>query len=95
MRREFSVYILTSDSRELYVGVTGDLPKRISQHRTGVHPTGYTAKHETMRLVYCETTQDVRAAIRREKQIKGWTRRKKVQLIETLNPDCIDLAEGW
>ena len=95
MRRESYVYILASDTRELYVGVTGNLAKRISQHRTGLHPTGYTAKHKTKRLVYCETTGDVRAAIRREKQIKGWTRRRKVQLIETLNPEWNDLAGGW
>jgi putative endonuclease len=95
MPREFYVYILASHSRELYVGVTGDLVRRVSQHRTGFTPTGYTAKHETKRLVYCETTGDVQAAIRREKQIKGWTRRRKLELIETLNPDCNDLAEGW
>ena len=58
MAREYYVYILASDSRELYVGVTGDLARRVSQHRTGLHPTGYTAKHETKRLVYCETTND-------------------------------------
>ena len=95
MRREFYVYILASDSRELYVGVTGNLARRISQHRTGLHPSGYTAKHETKRLVYCETTEDVRAAIHREKQINGWTRRRKLELIGTLNPDWNDLAEGW
>jgi putative endonuclease len=95
MPREFYVYILASDSRELYVGVTGDLVKRVSQHRTSLHPTGYTAQHKTKRLVYCETTSDVQAAIHREKQIKGWTRRRKLKLIETLNPDWNDLAEGW
>jgi putative endonuclease len=95
MPREFYVYILASHSRELYVGVTGDLVKRVSQHRTGFKPSGYTARHETKRLVYCETTDDVQAAIHREKQIKGWTRRRKLELIETLNPDWNDLAEGW
>lgn len=95
MRREFYVYILASDSRELYVGVTGNLTRRVSQHRTGFKPTGYTAKHATKHLVYCETTDDVQAAIRREKQIKAWTRRRKLELIETLNPDWNDLAEGW
>jgi putative endonuclease len=95
MRREFHVYILASDTRQLYVGVTGDLAKRISQHRTGFHPAGYTTKHETKRLVYCETTADIRAAIHREKQIKGWTRSRKLELIGQLNPDWNDLAEGW
>ena len=95
MAREYYVYILASDSHELYVGVTGNLVKRVSQHRAGLKPTGYTAKHETKRLVYCETTGDVLAAIRREKQIKGWTRQRKLELIEALNRDWNDLAEGW
>jgi putative endonuclease len=95
MPRDFYVYILASESRELYVGVTGNLGKRVWQHRSGFEPTGYTAKHKTKRLVYCESTNDVRAAIRREKQIKGWARRRKLELIETLNPDWNDLAEGW
>jgi putative endonuclease len=95
MAREFYVYILASDSRELYVGITSNLTHRVSQHRTGFKPTGYTTRHETRRLVYCELTSDVRAAIRREKQIKGWTRRRKLELIETLNPHWSDLAEGW
>jgi putative endonuclease len=95
MPREFHVYILVSDSRELYIGVTGNLVRRISQHRTGVTPTGYTGEHRTTRLVYCEITHDVQAAIRREKQIKGWTRRRKLELIETFNPDWSDLAQGW
>lgn len=95
MPRQFYVYILASDSRELYVGVTGNLARRVMQHRTGFRPTGYTAGHNTTRLVYCEITDDVRAAIRREKQLKGWTRRRKLELIETLNPDWRDLAEGW
>ncbi len=95
MPREYYVYILASDSRKLYVGVTRDLTRRLSQHRTGFLPTGYTARHETKRLVYCEVTNDVLAAIRREKQIKGWTRRRKLELIEILNPGWNDLAEGW
>ena len=95
MPRAYYVYILASDSRELYVGVTGKLAQRISQHRTAVSSTGYTAGHQIRRLVYCEATHDVRAAIRREKQIKGWNRRRKLELIETLNPDWNDLAEGW
>ena len=95
MPREYHVYILASDSRELYVGVTGNLAQRIQQHRTGSSPTGYTAGHHTHRLVYCEATRDVRTAIRREKQLKRWTRLRKLALIETLNPDWNDLAEGW
>jgi putative endonuclease len=93
--RTYFVYVLASESRELYVGVTGSLEKRVLQHRTGLKPKGYSAEHRTTHLVYCESTDNVLAAIRREKQIKGWTRRKKLELIETLNPDWKDLAEGW
>ena len=95
MSRTYFVYILASISRELYVGVTSNLARRVSQHRTALNPGGYTAKHMTARLVYSETTEDVLAAIRREKQIKGWTRRKKLELIEAMNPDWKDFAEGW
>jgi putative endonuclease len=95
MPREYYVYILASESRELYVGVTGNLTRRVAEHRTSLDRDGYTAKHETKRLVYCEVTNDVQAAIRREKQIKGWTQWKKLELIETMNPDWSDLAEGW
>jgi putative endonuclease len=93
MRRTYYVYILASDSRELYVGVTNDLYKRVVQHRSGLNPNSYTTKHQTLRLVYCESTDDVRSAIRREKQIKGWTRRRKVELIKQANPTWCDLAE--
>jgi putative endonuclease len=70
-------YILASDSRELYVGITNDLYRRIAEHRSGFDPGSYTTKHQTVRLVYCESTDDVTAAIRREKQIKGWKEKKK------------------
>ncbi|MFL5403790.1 MAG: GIY-YIG nuclease family protein [Gemmatimonadales bacterium] len=89
------MYILASDSRELYVGVTGNLVKRVAQHRAHLKPDGYSAEHDTRHLVYCEPTEDAVAAIRREKQIKGWARQRKLELIETLNPDWKDLAEGW
>jgi putative endonuclease len=95
MPRTYFVYIMASESGELYVGVTGSLRRRVVQHRSHFKPHGYTAEHGTTRLVYCETTEDVLAAIRREKQIKGWTRRRKLELVETLNPDWKDLAEGW
>ena len=95
MGRTYFVYILASDSRKLYVGVTGNLERRVLQHRAALQPDGYTARHETTSLVYCETTGDVLAAIGREKQIKGWTRRKKLDLIDATNPDWKDFAEGW
>jgi putative endonuclease len=93
--RTYFVYILASDTRELYVGVTGNLTRRVNQHRTGASPVGYPVKHLTNHLVYCESTQDILAAIIREKQIKGWTRRKKLELIENVNPQWKDLAADW
>jgi putative endonuclease len=93
MARTYYVYILASDSRELYVGVTSDVYRWVSQHRTGRDPNSYTAKHRTFRLVYCESTHDALAAIKREKQIKSWSRRKRLELIERANPDWRDLAE--
>ena len=93
MGRTYYVYILASDSRELYVGVTNDALKRVVQHRSGLNPNSHTTKHQIFRLVYCESTNDVRAAIRREKQIQGWTRRRKIELIEHANPEWKDLAE--
>ena len=95
MARTYFVYILASNTRELYIGVTGNLARRISQHRAAIRPEGFTAKHATTRLVFCETTDNVLAAILREKQVKGWTRRRKLELIEAVNPGWKDLAEGW
>jgi putative endonuclease len=92
--RHYYVYIMASRSRRLYTGVTGDLERRICEHRLGVVP-GFTHKYRIHRLVYYESTSDVRAAISREKQIKGWLRAKKVALIESVNPTWQDLSEGW
>ena len=91
--RTFHVYIMASTSRRLYVGVTGNLTRRIDQHRR-LQIKGFTRKYQMVRLVYVEATSDVKSAIRREKQIKGWVRSKKVSLIEALNPDWLDLAGG-
>ncbi len=94
MPRIFYVYILASDSRELYVGVTNDVIRRVAQHRCGPTPNSYTTRHQVFRLINCESATDVVAAIRREKQIKGWTRRRKIELIEHAKPDWRDLAEN-
>jgi putative endonuclease len=88
--RTYSVYILASRSRSLYIGETNNLARRLYQHRSGqVHTT---AKYRVRRLVHVETTTDVQAAIRREKQLKGWLRFRKVALIESVNPAWDDLA---
>ena len=82
--RSYYVYILASRSRNLYVGVTGNLVRRLAEHRAG--SCQYTARYRINRLVYVETTDDVRAAIRREKELKAWSRAKRVALIESANP---------
>ena len=95
MRRAFYVYILASDSRELYVGVTNNLIRRIAEHRHGADPYRYVFQHDTTRLVHVEAAGEARDAIRREKQLKGWTRHRKVALIEKTNPEWEDLAAAW
>jgi putative endonuclease len=90
--RSFFVYIATNASRTLYTGVTNDLRRRMFQHREGTVP-GFTARYRIRRLVYFETTSDVRAAIAREKQIKGWLRKKKIALVESVNPGWDDLTK--
>jgi putative endonuclease len=92
MPRTFHVYIMASASRRLYVGMTGNILQRIQQHQA-MEVEGFTKRYRMVRLVHIEATEDVRAAIRREKQIKGWVREKKVRLIERLNPEWRDLAE--
>ena len=90
----YYVYIMSSKSGTLYAGVTYSVYVRALQHKRGEHP-GFTQKYGCNRLVYSEVLRDIRSAIRREKEIKGWTRKKKIALIESMNPKWKDLAEGW
>jgi len=90
----YYVYILTNKSRTLYTGVTNDLERRVYEHKQKLIP-GFTRKYNISRLVFFEVTPDVRAAISREKQIKGWTRTKKIALIESENPRWRDLSVDW
>jgi putative endonuclease len=92
--RQFFVYILSSRSRTLYIGVTNDIGRRVDEHRRGVG-SKFTSKYHVGRLVYVEVTPDVHSAIMREKQIKGWRREKKLALINAFNPAWEDLAAGW
>ncbi len=86
------VYILTNKPRGvLYTGVTNDLTRRVFEHKQKAVP-GFTSRYNLTRLVYCESTADVTAAIQREKQIKGWLRSKKIALIESMNPKWEDLS---
>lgn len=89
--RTFYVYILASRSRVLYVGVTNDLARRVNEHKQGSVP-GFTTRYRVTRLVYFEEFADIRDAIAREKEIKGWVRSRKVRLIGSRNPTWEDLS---
>jgi putative endonuclease len=92
--KSYYVYIMTNHSDTLYVGTTSDLCKRVWQHKQKL-VEGFTRRYNITRLVYFEETPDVTAAIAREKQIKGWRRRKKITLIESHNPGWQDLSQNW
>jgi putative endonuclease len=83
---------MTNKSRTLYTGITSNLQKRIYQHKQKNIP-GFTKRYNITKLVYYEEPNDVRSAIEREKQIKGWLRQKKIDLIESMNPEWKDLSE--
>jgi putative endonuclease len=91
---QYYVYIMTNASQTLYIGVTNNLERRVYEHKHKLVP-GFTRTYNITRLVYYETTIDVRTAIAREKQLKRWLRRKKIALIESLNPTWEDLSAGW
>jgi putative endonuclease len=92
--KQYYVYILASRSRNLYIGVTNDLERRIYEHKRKL-VLGFTSKYNIDRLVYFDATEDVQSAIAREKQIKGWLRSRKVSLIESMNPTWDDLSARW
>jgi len=91
---QYHVYIMTSSTGTLYTGMTNDLKHRVYQHKHKLIE-GFTKKYNITRLVYYEETNDVHTAIAREKEIKGWLRRKKIALNESNNPKWQDLSEGW
>jgi putative endonuclease len=97
MREEktFFVYIVSSRSRTLYLGVTSNLRKRVWQHKNNAFPESFAVKYKCNRLVWYEEFSLGVQAIPREKQIKGWNRAKKIALIEAMNPAWVDLAEEW
>jgi putative endonuclease len=92
--RTFYVYIMAGGFRTLYTGVTNNLERRVFEHKRKVVP-GFTSKYNINRLVHFEAFGDIRAAIQREKQIKGWLRMKKVALIVSHNPTWRDLSQDW
>lgn len=92
---EYFVYIITNPVHSvLYIGMTNDLIRRIDEHKRKV-VLGFAAKYNCRELVYFDSTTDVFSAIEREKELKGWVRRKKIALIEQMNPDWRDLSEDF
>ncbi len=92
--RQYYVYILTNGKRTLYTGITNDLVRRVYEHKQKL-VDGFTKKYNLSWLVHYEETEDVRSAIAREKQIKGWRRNIKIALVEVENPKWRDLAMDW
>ena len=88
----YYVYILANATNvAIYTGVTNNLIRRIWDHKENADPKSFTAKYHIHKLVYYEATTDVRAALEREKQIKDWNRKRKNQLVESMNPTWKDL----
>ena len=91
----YCVYILTNwNGKVMYIGVTNDLQRRLYEHRHQL-VDGFTKRYNVHKLVYFEQTGDIRAAIAREKQLKGWSREKKNALVASANPAWRDLSEDW
>ena len=95
MQKSYYVYIVTNKRNgTLYTGITNNLKRRVYEHKNKL-VEGFTKKYGLVILVHFEVTNDVYSAISREKQIKGWIRKKKLALIEETNPYWKDLSEGW
>ncbi len=91
---QYFVYIMSSRSGTLYIGMTNSICRRTLQHKSG-EIEGFSSKCHCSRLVHYESFEDVHRAIGREKELKGWTRAKKIALIESRNPRWADIAEHW
>jgi putative endonuclease len=94
MMRTYYVYMLASPSGVPYTGVTNNIQRRIVEHRRKLI-AGFTRKYNVTKLVHYEVFGEIRSAIAREKQIKAWTRQKRVALIESQNPKWADLTADW
>jgi len=91
----YAVYILVNSMRTLYVGMTNNLFERIREHKAKSNPKSFTARYKIHTLVYYEEYETAGEAVDREIQLKGGSRKKKLDLIETMNPSWKDLAEDW
>ncbi len=95
MEKEYYVYIMASKRNgTLYIGVTNNLERRVYEHKNNIIK-GFTKKYSVPNLVYFEATNDINDALEFEKRIKGWLRKKKIDLIESVNPNWDDLAKDW
>ena len=94
MDHKYWTYIVASLSGTLYICMTNNIERRMFEHKSGEFE-GFASKYHCDRLVYLESFDDVRNAIDREKQLKGWRRSKKITLIQSRNPRWDDLAEKW
>ena len=93
--RSYYIYLLTNyNNKVLYTGVTNDLKRRVQEHADKLID-GFTKQYNIYKLVYFEETNDVKKAIAREKEIKGWSRAKKNELIESMNPEWNNLGSQW
>jgi putative endonuclease len=93
MENQYCVYIMTNNGNTvLYTGVTNNLKRRVVEHKEKL-AEGFTKRYNVTKLVYYEVTDDVRAAIAREKQIKGGSRQKKIALVNSINPEWRDLFD--
>src|SRR5256885_16910148 len=93
-QHSYWVYLMASKSGVLYCGMTNDLQRRVWEHKSKEVPR-FTADYNVNELIWFEEFREVRDAIENEKKIKGWSRAKKVALIEKMNPNWKDLSEGW
>jgi putative endonuclease len=92
--RTYFTYMVASRSRTLYIGVTSNLSARVLQHKQKMFK-GFTAQYNCDRLIWFESFSEIEHAIAREKQLKGWSRAKKIALIVTANPTWEDMSEQW
>jgi putative endonuclease len=91
---QYFIYIITNKTGTLYIGLTNNIKKRIYEHKNKLIE-GFTKKYNIDRLLYFETFRDMDSAIAREKTLKGWLRKKKLELIRDSNPEWKDISEKW
>jgi putative endonuclease len=93
MEKGGAVYMMTNKlNTTLYIGVTSNLPKRLYEHQNYIHPDSFTSKYKLQKLIYFESFHSIVEAIAREKQLKGWSRKKKNEIIDGFNSKWVDLT---